>query len=127
MFPECFIQLCEDLKGRGKLAGSKFLTVQEQVGIFLYIICQNERQRVTGDRFQHSLETISTHFKKVLYAVFSLAKHIIVPPSFDETLPEIRNNPKYYPFFKNCVGAIDVTHISACVPTDHVTPRIFII
>ena len=32
------------------------------------------------------------------------------------TIPEhIRNNPKFYPFFKDCLGAFDGTHIPASV------------
>lgn len=39
-------------------------------------------------------------------------------PSADQTPPEIRDDPKLYPFFKDCRGAIDGTHIEAFVPDE---------
>ena len=39
-------------------------------------------------------------------------------PSTDQTPPEIRDDPKLYPFFKDCRGAIDGTHIEAFVPDE---------
>lgn len=89
-------------------------------------------------------ETISRHFKKVLKAIVNLGKEVITPPTFADVPSEIVNNPKYYPWFKvcfsfhpfnyyffnvifltfsnvfyhnvkDCVGAIDGTHVSASV------------
>ena len=100
MTPQIFISLCEELKKREKLKDSKFISIQEQVATFLLIISHNSRHRLIADRFQHSLESTHRHFRKVLYAIASLSKHWIVPPAFDETPPEIKNNPRYYPIFK---------------------------
>ncbi|XP_057450806.1 protein ANTAGONIST OF LIKE HETEROCHROMATIN PROTEIN 1-like isoform X1 [Lotus japonicus] len=122
MTPPQFIKLCDLLKERNKLKDTRFLSVQEQVAIFLLIICQIVRTRFAADRFQHSGYTIHRHFKRVLKAICSLSKYFIVPPSFDEVAQEIRFNPRYYPFFKHCVGAIDGTHISACIPKDEQIP-----
>ncbi|XP_059658403.1 protein ALP1-like [Cornus florida] len=49
-------------------------------------------------------------------------QQIIRPPDFNIVPPEIRNNDKFYPFFKNCVGAIDGTHIHAYVPSSNQIP-----
>src|SRR5882757_8666251 len=46
--------------------------------------------------------------------------HYIKLPPKEQTPPEIWNNPKLYPFFKDCRGAIDGTHIDAFVPDDAV-------
>ncbi|XP_020268890.1 uncharacterized protein LOC109844313 [Asparagus officinalis] len=100
MKKEAFINLCEELKRIGKLKHSRNVTIQEQVAIFLFVLSHNERQRMVADRFQHSLETISTYFKRVLYAICSLTKYVIVPPSYDATPPEISYTTKYYPYFK---------------------------
>uniref|UniRef100_A0A2N9GQ45 DDE Tnp4 domain-containing protein n=1 Tax=Fagus sylvatica TaxID=28930 RepID=A0A2N9GQ45_FAGSY len=36
----------------------------------------------------------------------------------NETHPDIRNNRRFYPYFKDCIGAIDGTHIRASVPIE---------
>ncbi|XP_021769643.1 uncharacterized protein LOC110733849 [Chenopodium quinoa] len=82
----------------------------------IYINLQNNG--LIADRFQHSLESTHRHFGKVLYAIASLSKHWTVPPAFDETPPEIKNNPRYYPIFKE----LDGTHVSARVPQDDQIP-----
>ena len=48
---------------------------------------------------------------------------VIHLPDGDTPLsPLIRNNPKFYPFFKYAKGAIDGTHVSAHVPA-HIRAR----
>jgi len=44
-------------------------------------------------------------------------RHVRLPPA-EQTPPEIQNDPKLYPFFKDCWGAINGTHIEAFVPDD---------
>lgn len=43
------------------------------------------------------------------------SKYVKMPP--DETPPEIKNNPKLYPYFKYCRGAIDGSQFYAWVST----------
>ena len=43
-------------------------------------------------------------------------KYVTLPP--DHTPSIIRNNPKWFPYFSDCLGAIDGTHIAAFVPED---------
>ncbi|KAG8481189.1 hypothetical protein CXB51_026027 [Gossypium anomalum] len=51
----------------------------------------------------------------LLRAILKLYKLVIRLP--DESTPsEIRNNPRFYPYFKDCIGALDGTHICASVP-----------
>ncbi|RWR87927.1 LOW QUALITY PROTEIN: protein ALP1-like protein [Cinnamomum micranthum f. kanehirae] len=88
-----FHGLCNALKTKNLLHDSKFLSVEEQVAIFLMTISQNVLEQ--NDRFQHSGETISHHFKRVLKVI-----ELIILPAFTDTPLEIINNPKYYPWFK---------------------------
>ncbi|KAI5388195.1 hypothetical protein KIW84_074042 [Lathyrus oleraceus] len=97
------------------LYDSRDVLVEEKVATFLFIIGHNVHHRVASIRFQHSTETISRNFKEVLRAVCRFGKELIKQES--KELPErIKNNSKYYHWFKNCIGAIDGTHISASVP-----------
>ena len=95
-----FIAFCEELKSKTNLRNSRFVTVQEQVAIFLLTICHNERNRLAAERFQHSGETISKYFNRILKKVCMLGVELICPSNSDVVPPEIRFNPKYYPFFK---------------------------
>ncbi|KAI3445096.1 hypothetical protein Pfo_001761 [Paulownia fortunei] len=71
-----------------------------------------------SQRFQHSGETISRHFNIVLKALINFSMLVIVAPSFEQIPSYIRNNPKYWPHFKGCIGAIDGTHVHAIIPTN---------
>jgi hypothetical protein len=43
-------------------------------------------------------------------------------PRVDEVPPQIHQNPKFFPFFKGCLGAIDCTHIESFVSNEDI-PR----
>ncbi|KAF5184972.1 nuclease [Thalictrum thalictroides] len=109
--------LCDALRERKLLHNTRYVSVEEQVSIFHYIVGKNDSNRTVADRFQHSGETISRHFRNVLKALCKLSKELITPPDMNSTHPYIRSKGnKYYPWFKNCIGALDGMHISA-LPT----------
>ncbi|WKA10933.1 hypothetical protein VitviT2T_028476 [Vitis vinifera] len=72
------------------------------------------------ERFQHSGESVSRWFEIVLDVVCLMAVDIIKPsdPQFKEVPDKIRNDDRYWPYFKNCIGVIDGTHIPVVVPRD---------
>ena len=95
----CYINLCNELRNKNYLEDSREVFLEEQVAMFLFIIGHNVRHRVVADRFQHSTQTVSHYFKNVLRAICRLGKEIIKQDSTE--LPDhIKNNPKYYPWFK---------------------------
>ncbi|KAK6134848.1 hypothetical protein DH2020_031389 [Rehmannia glutinosa] len=93
--------------------------VRESVAIFLTTVGFASRQRTTCERFQHSLETVSRHVKKVAKALCKLAPELIKPPDMYACSTKIMNDPLLYPYFKDCVGAIDGTLISAWAPANN--------
>lgn len=46
--------------------------------------------------------------------------YIQLPISTTPLASEIHDDPKLYPFFKDCIGSIDGTHLDAFVPDDEV-------
>ena len=54
---------------------------------------------VGAGRFHRSVETIHRYFRVVLKGVFSLYKYVVRLPG-NETHPDIRNNRRFYPYFK---------------------------
>ncbi|XP_073354031.1 uncharacterized protein [Aegilops tauschii subsp. strangulata] len=83
--------------------------------MFLHVVGHNQRFMVIHNTFMRSMETISRYFKQVLYAVGELRGEMIRRPS-GQTPPKIRGSPRRYPYFKDCIGAIDGTHVTARVP-----------
>nr|KAJ0211676.1 hypothetical protein LSAT_V11C400194760 [Lactuca sativa] len=60
--------------------------------------------------------TTSTCFHIGLRAVVALESYYIQQPKVDVTPKEIQEKKRFYPYFKNCVGEIDGTHIRVKVP-----------
>ncbi|XP_020571831.1 uncharacterized protein LOC110018753 [Phalaenopsis equestris] len=120
MTQEVFTDLLAELVGSHGLHGSMRMTDREVLAITLYILSQNESMRGAMERFQHSSETISRYFSVGLSALESLAKQVIKPldPTFSRTPAEIRQDRRYMPFFKDCIGAIDGTHVDARVSNE---------
>ncbi|XP_040954424.1 uncharacterized protein [Gossypium hirsutum] len=110
-----FFNLCDILSRNNLLQSTKSVNIREQVVIFLHIIGHNVRFRVIGSRYYRSTETVHRYFRIVLRAILKLYKLVIRLP--DESTPsEIRNNPRFYLYFKDCIRALDGTHIRASVP-----------
>ncbi|KAK3218858.1 hypothetical protein Dsin_012828 [Dipteronia sinensis] len=113
-----FLDLCQTLEQSQLLEDDRHVTVIEAVGMCLYILSHGAVMRVVAESFQRSKDTVYRQFKRVLKGLCGLAPNIIREQTRGQQPPppEIRNNPKFYPYFKKCIGAIDGTHISACVP-----------
>ncbi|KAL1973884.1 hypothetical protein VTN31DRAFT_5444 [Thermomyces dupontii] len=56
------------------------MTPEEQVIIFLYIVCQASSYRNAADMFHHSLATISLTFHRVLRALLDAYPTIVKMP-----------------------------------------------
>ncbi|KAF2312025.1 hypothetical protein GH714_027783 [Hevea brasiliensis] len=95
--------------------------MREKVGMFLYVLALGASNRQVQEKFQHSVETVSRNFHEVLKAMLCLSIDMIKPidPMFSNIPPEVLNDDRYMPHFKDCIGAIDVTHVSACVQEEN--------
>ena len=95
------LHLVDELRGHGYLRdGQGDVVYTQAVAMFLYIIGHNTRMRFVADRFQHSTKMISRHFRRVLQATHSCAKHLIkLDPNVDGLLKHLKVN-KYWPWFK---------------------------
>nr|XP_020188456.2 putative nuclease HARBI1 [Aegilops tauschii subsp. strangulata] len=110
-----FAMLVETFRSRGLLQDSINTSVEEQVAMFLHVVGHNQRFRVIHNTFRRSMETISRYFKQVFYAVGELRGEMIRRPS-GQTPSKIRGSLRWYPYFKDCIGAVDGTHVTARVP-----------
>ncbi|KIK25107.1 hypothetical protein PISMIDRAFT_71822, partial [Pisolithus microcarpus 441] len=74
--------------------------------------------RHVAERFQHSNDTVSRYFKKMLF-IFSdqpfYSTHVQFPTN-EPVHPKTQCNPKFWPYFQNSIGAIDGCHIPVSPP-----------
>ncbi|PPD67499.1 hypothetical protein GOBAR_DD35629 [Gossypium barbadense] len=108
-----FFKLCEMLESIGGLKSSKFMLVDEQVAMFLHIISHHLKNRVIKHHFRRSGETISKAFHSVLNAVIRLQDVLFKKP---EPITADSSDTRWK-WFKNCLGALDGTHVKIRVPT----------
>jgi hypothetical protein len=111
---EGFLYLEDILVRRSGLRNTRYIDTKEQLGIFLYAVTSDLSIRKLAERFQRSTETIDRTYLKII-------RHILKPDFsnlFVQHVSELSSlhsiieaNGRYFLFFKDCVGAIDGTHI----------------
>ncbi|KAK4407976.1 hypothetical protein Sango_0378600 [Sesamum angolense] len=118
MIKPCFYALVDALTSRGLLPHGQTSRVSsiEEVALFMQTVSMHKRQRDSMERFQHSLETINRRFHRELLALCAIAPELITRPNFTDTHSRVVSNIDFYPYFKDCVGAMDGTLVPAWVP-----------
>ncbi|KAJ6794129.1 Uncharacterized protein M6B38_230975 [Iris pallida] len=112
MSSAAFYGLANILRFNGSLHDTFYVCVEEQLAIFLYMLGHKAKNRVCDIEFIRSGETISRYFNKVLGATCSIQERFVKQPG-SETPMEIRNAAEWFPYFEDCIGMIDGTHIQA--------------
>ncbi|PPD89530.1 hypothetical protein GOBAR_DD13516 [Gossypium barbadense] len=98
---------------KGLTDDQRFMLVDEQVAMFLHIISHHLKNRVIKHHFRRSGETVSRAFHSVLNAVICLQDVLFKKP---EPITADSSDTRWK-WFKNCLGALDGTHIKIRVPT----------
>ncbi|KAK6147922.1 hypothetical protein DH2020_018834 [Rehmannia glutinosa] len=121
-----FLDLFHELTHKYDLHPTRGMSIFEEVGIFLMTCAHGVDNRLMQEILNHSGETISRHFHSVLKAISKLANDIIRPhPEYNEGKRyHTPQHQRYIPFFKDCIGAIDGTHVKARLPQGKAIPYI---
>lgn len=114
-----FYSLHELLVSTYGLKSSIHMNSIEALAMFLMACGHGWSNGATQYVFNHSGETISRKFEDVLHCMVAMCEDYIRPidPNFSTTHPRISNDRRMMPFFKDCIGALDGTHISATPPS----------
>ena len=93
--------------------------------MFLWMVGAPQSVRQAENRMERSLDTVHRNIEKVLKCVVKLAADIIRPldPEF-RAMHRRLQNPRFFPHFNNCIGALDDTHIPVVVPNDKVVQHL---
>ena len=95
-----FKKLCEKLQSQGSLEDSANSTVEHQVHMFLHIVATDASNRDAKQSFQHSGETVSRYFHRVLGAIILLEQSYVNQPSeacagYIQIPQQISKSPKF--------------------------------
>jgi hypothetical protein len=74
-------------------------------------------------QFDHSNDTFHRHLNHFFNHVLpGLAREFLKPPNPNLVHPKIATNPRFFPFFKDCLGAIGGTHIPISIASEKAAP-----
>ncbi|XVF55874.1 hypothetical protein PTKIN_Ptkin06aG0071600 [Pterospermum kingtungense] len=114
MYPNVFLKLSNIIREKTPLQDTRYICVEEMLAAFLLIVGQNSRYCLVRKTFGRSHFTASKCFNNILKALNTIAVDMMA--KHGSTVPEkIRESTRFYPYFKDCIGAIDGTHIPAMV------------
>ena len=99
----------------GGLQNSMYICAGQKLMILIYVV-RGHTNRETAERWQHSGATISAIVHEVNNCLTAV-RHLIYKPAKegDPVASQIANFAKFTPFFDDCIGALDGTHIPAVV------------
>ncbi|KAM0011733.1 hypothetical protein Hdeb2414_s0060g00761911 [Helianthus debilis subsp. tardiflorus] len=112
MSEKAYMTLCNILKHDGCLQATQRMSIEEQVARFLHIVGNDLRNWLASWIYRRSRSTTSRCFHRVLRTILSLESHYIQQPKGDIVPKEIQEKKRFYPFFKDCIGTINV--LAAC-------------
>jgi hypothetical protein len=122
MEPHIFRELATYLRRRRIIVDTR-ITVEEKLGFFLYMLSRNASYQDLQVYFGHSNDTFHHHINHFFNKVIPvLSRRFIQPPDPNQVHQKIQDNPRFYPFFKNCLGAIDGTHIPISISPEKHSP-----
>ncbi|XP_057803138.1 uncharacterized protein LOC131018433 [Salvia miltiorrhiza] len=114
MYPNVFIKLCQIIRKKAHVDDTRYTNVEEMLATFLIIVGHNNRYCNVRERFGRSHFAASQNFNKILRALNTIASDMMVKPT-GTILAKIRESTRFNPYFKDCIGAIDGTHIPAMI------------
>ncbi|WVZ52286.1 hypothetical protein U9M48_003362, partial [Paspalum notatum var. saurae] len=112
MEPAIFKATTNFLRRENLLRDTRGVTIEEQLGMFMYMISHNASNQMLQKAFQQSGETIYRKISEVFDIVPTPTQRFVKLPRFVQTHTKIAIDSR------NCIGAIDGTHIPITIAED---------
>jgi hypothetical protein len=125
MYPDVFEQLHNLLVSSYGLESSRDMSSVECLAMFLWMVGGPQSFSQVENHFSRSTETIHRKFHMVLNCLYKLGKDNIKPidRNFKDVHPRLQD-ARFWPHFKDAIGAIDGSHIPVEVPAEEVVNHI---
>ncbi|WVZ54832.1 hypothetical protein U9M48_005576 [Paspalum notatum var. saurae] len=121
MEPEIFRSLANYLRREGFVRDTR-IKVEEKLAFFLYMLSHNASFEDLQEKFG-SPRKIWAHMKHFSNLVIpKLSKQFLKLPNPNQIRLKIERDSRFFPYFKNCIGAIDGTHIPISISSDKAAP-----
>ncbi|XP_066311397.1 uncharacterized protein [Miscanthus floridulus] len=95
-----FKETCNYLRHESLLRDTQGVTVEEQLGMFMYMISHNASNDRLKKAFQHSGETVLRHIRAVFNIIPTLTYRFLNLPTSNQTHPKIAMDPRFWSFFR---------------------------
>ena len=89
--------------------------------MFLEVVGQVKTKRDISSRYQRSLDTVQRKLDDVLSALLKFVEDTLRPQEseFTRVNPVLRNDDRYWPYFRDCIGALNGTHVLVLPPSQN--------
>lgn len=111
MSKRVFLSLVGLLEERSELEATASCSIGQQLAMWIQAWAHGTSVRGISEEFQHSTETVSRYVSLVMKELCRLSPSFVKLPNPRSIPKEIRKNSKFYPYFKDCLGALDGSFI----------------
>ncbi|WZZ48902.1 hypothetical protein YC2023_049009 [Brassica napus] len=89
--------------------------------MFLETVGQDKKKRDIAARYQRSVDTVQRKLDDVLSAILKFVVDTLRPQEgeFGRVNHVLRNDDRYWPHFRDCIGALDGTHVPVRPPSQN--------
>ncbi|XP_066343234.1 uncharacterized protein [Miscanthus floridulus] len=122
MEAEIFRAIANFLRAENLLRDTRGMKIEEQLGLFMFMLSHNASIERLKKEFQHSGETVHRKIYDVFNIIPTLTQKFIRLLNPSHTHMKITCDPRFMPFFQNCIGAIDGTHVPITIRQDKASP-----
>ncbi|XP_066359857.1 uncharacterized protein [Miscanthus floridulus] len=122
MEAEIFRAIANFLRAENLLRDTRGMKIEEQLGLFMFMLSHNASTERLKKEFQHSGETVHRKIYDVFNIIPTLTQKFIRLLNPSHTHMKITCDPRFMPFFQNCIGAIDGTHVPITIGQDKASP-----